>query len=300
MGGGPSKIIEKNIINMKNYPKITVVTPSFNQGEFLEETIHSIIDQGYPNLEYIICDGGSSDNSIDIIKKYGDSITWWCSERDKGQTDAINKGMHRATGDIVGWINSDDVLFPNSLYLIAEFYNNHKKCEFINGMVAQINRDGTIKRFVHTIMSKFFMKHGCYNICQQGMFWKRSLFDKLGYLDDTFHAKMDVEWLIRNYEANTVVMSLNKPLGAIRVYNETKTAMGGYIWERDAAEIRKKYCGKYSPVRSGFIWYTFILCKFLKGCYLKNWLMCLKYKGKYYWKINKLVQRVKVPREPVN
>ena len=84
-----------------NYPKITIITPSFNQGEFIERTILSILNQDYPNLEYIICDGGSSDKTVDIIKKYEQNITWWCSEKDRGQTHAINKGMRRATGEIV-------------------------------------------------------------------------------------------------------------------------------------------------------------------------------------------------------
>ena len=271
---------------MNKYPKISIVTPSFNQGEFLEETILSIINQGYPNLEYIICDGGSTDNSVNIIRKYEDRITWWCSEKDKGQTDAINKGMRRATGDIVGWINSDDVMFDNSLFFIADFFMKHPQCEFANGIVADIDREGRVKKFTHIIMSKFFMKHGCYNICQQGMFWKRFLFEKLGYLDDTFHAKMDVEWLIRNYEANTKVMLLNKPVAAIRVYGETKTAIGGDIWKNDAEKIRLRYNGKYSPNRKNIYGIFFYLYKALRGCYFRNWLLDRRYKRKNYNDVN--------------
>lgn len=267
---------------MKKYPKITVVTPSYNQGEFLEDTILSIIDQGYPNLEYIICDGGSTDNSVDIIKKYEGRITWWCSEKDKGQTDAINKGMRRASGDIVGWINSDDVMFKNSLFVIAEFFMGHPECEFANGVVASINRRGILTKFTHLIMSKFFMKHGCYNLCQQGMFWRRELFERIGYLDETFHAKMDVEWLIRNYESGTNVRLLNKPLAAIRVYGETKTALGGSIWERDADEISRRYNGKYVPNHRSLYGLAFFTYKALRGCYLQNWLWGLKYNGNSY------------------
>lgn len=265
---------------MNDYPKITVVTPSFNQGEFLEETILSITGQGYPYLEYIVCDGGSSDNSVDIIKKYENRISWWCSEKDNGQTDAINKGMRRATGDIVGWINSDDVMLPNSLFVIADFYRKHPECEFANGVVVNIARDGTVLKFTHLIMSKFFMKHGSYNICQQGMFWKRSLFSKLGYLDESFHAKMDVEWLIRNYEANTNVKLLNKPLAAIRVYGETKTAMGGDIWKNDAKKIKERYHGLYSPNNHSAYTLLYYLTKAIRGCYLRNWIWGMHYKGK--------------------
>lgn len=270
---------------MKKYPKISVVTPSYNQGAFLEETIISILNQNYPNLEYIICDGGSMDNSVKIIKKYEDRISWWCSEKDKGQTDAINKGMRRATGDIVGWINSDDVMFANSLYVIAQFYTDHPDCEFANGIVAGINRDGIIQKFTHIVMSKFFMKQGSYNICQPGMFWKRSLFEKVGYLDDSFHAKMDVEWLIRNYEANTNVMLLNKPIAAIRVYSETKTAMGGDIWKIDAQEINNRYNGFYNPEKHGVYRLLFYLYKFCRGCYIRNMIWEKKYKGRGYWNV---------------
>lgn len=274
---------------MNQYPKITVVTPSYNQGEFIERTIVSILGQNYPNLEYIICDGGSTDNTIDIIKKYEDKLTWWCSEKDKGQSDAINKGMKRATGEICCWINSDDALLPGALNYVGQYFRNHPQVDFLSGLTVEIDKEDKIIRFIYRLMNKYFFSHGCYNFSQQGMFWRRKLFDEIGYLNDTFHAKMDVEWMIRNYENNTKIKIISVNLGAIRIYNETKTAMGGYIWERDAAEIRKKYGGKYSPVRSGFIWYMYILCKFLKGCYLKNWLMSIKYKGKYYWEISKLV-----------
>lgn len=270
---------------MKHYPKITIVTPSYNQGEFLEDTIISIITQGYPNLEYFVCDGGSTDNSVEIIKKYEDKIAWWCSERDNGQTDAINKGMKKATGDIVGWINSDDVMLQKSLFVIADFFENNKKCEFANGAICEIDRVGNVIRFKHLIMSKFFMKHGSYSLCQQGMFWKRYLFEKIGYLDETFHAKMDVEWLIRNYEADTAVMLVDKPLGAIRVYDETKTAKGGDIWKNDAEKIHKRYNGMYVPRKYSIFRILFYMWKLLRGCYLKNRIWRNRYKQKNYKEI---------------
>src|SRR3990172_6693239 len=110
-----------------NYPKISIVTPSFNQDQYLEETILSVINQNYPDLEYIIIDGGSTDNSIDIIKKYEKHLTFWVSEKDKGQCDAINKGLKKCTGDIFNWLNSDDHYFPGTLQKVAESFSQPGK-----------------------------------------------------------------------------------------------------------------------------------------------------------------------------
>ena len=151
------------------YPKITVVTPSYNQGQFIEATIQSVIGQQYPNLEYIVCDGGSTDETVEILKKYTDKITGWCSEKDQGQSDAINKGMRRATGDIVCWINSDDVLLPGTLHTVAKFYHDHPDTDFANGYTVEIDKEGKIINFTHIVMNHFFFRHGCYNISQRGM-----------------------------------------------------------------------------------------------------------------------------------
>ena len=105
---------------MEEHLKISIITPSYNQGEYIEKTIKSILDQGYPNLEYIIMDGGSNDETVEIIKKYEDKITFWQSEPDKGQTDAINKGFEKCTGDIVTWLCSDDYYEPNVLFEIEK------------------------------------------------------------------------------------------------------------------------------------------------------------------------------------
>ena len=110
-----------------NYPKISVITPSYNQGQYIEETILSVLNQNYPNLEYIIMDGGSTDNTVEVIMKYADKITFWVSEKDKGQADAINRGFKKATGDILCWLNSDDYYFSETLKYVAENLDINKK-----------------------------------------------------------------------------------------------------------------------------------------------------------------------------
>ena len=121
----------------KTYPKISVITPSYNQGIYIEETIQSVLNQNYPNLEYIIIDGGSSDSTVEVIKKYESKIDFWVSEKDKGQADAINRGFAKATGDILCWLNSDDYFFPDTLKYVASQLNIEKK-EILFGEVDHI------------------------------------------------------------------------------------------------------------------------------------------------------------------
>ena len=120
---------------MQTFPRISIVTPSFNQGQFLEQTIRSVLSQGYPNLEYIIIDGGSTDGSVEIIKRYEKQIFFWCSEKDKGHYDAINKGFSRSTGDILAWINSDDIYFPWTLMTVATMMSSVPEVQWLSSLM---------------------------------------------------------------------------------------------------------------------------------------------------------------------
>jgi glycosyltransferase involved in cell wall biosynthesis len=129
--------------NGKPWPKISIVTPSYNQGKYIEETIRSVIMQGYPNLEYIVIDGGSTDNTVEIIKKYQNNISYWVSEKDKGQTHAINKGFEKATGDIVAYLNSDDVYMPYSFSVVADIMTRWD-ISWLAGVRSHLNPSGSI------------------------------------------------------------------------------------------------------------------------------------------------------------
>jgi glycosyltransferase involved in cell wall biosynthesis len=268
-----------------NNLKISVITPSYNQGQFLERTILSIINQNYPNVEHIIIDGGSTDNSVEIIKKYETRIAYWVSEKDKGQTDAINKGMRKATGDIVCWINSDDILLSGALQVVARYFNRHPDIEFLNGLTVHIDKDDKILRIGHILNSKWFHKRGMYNISQQGMFWKKCIFEKVGELDETFHYSMDVEWIVRLYENKIRMARINKPLGAIRMHEFTKTttlANSNNLWRGDHKKIGEKYNGKYTILnRKKILIYLYGVIKLIKGMYLQDWLFYKKYFNKH-------------------
>ncbi|GAG62509.1 unnamed protein product [marine sediment metagenome] len=145
---------EKALLNKElSWPRISVITPSYNQGRFLEKTILSVLNQNYPNLEYIIIDGGSTDESINIIKKYENYIDYWVSEKDRGQADALNKGFKKATGDIIGWQNSDDIYLPSVFLKIAELFKQNPKIDIIYGNRFDIDEDNNI--IGESIFTKF-------------------------------------------------------------------------------------------------------------------------------------------------
>ncbi|MET0463960.1 MAG: glycosyltransferase family 2 protein [Chitinophagaceae bacterium] len=179
-------------------PKITIITPSFNQGQYIEDTILSIIEQNYPNLEYIIIDGGSTDETVSVIEKYSDRISYWVSEKDKGQSDAINKGFRMATGDIINWINSDDQLMPGSLHAIAAYFNKHKDVILVHGRIAYFGEgisSFTSKNLPAGDLEKRYVAHIC--MPQPASFYRRQLLNEQGLLDETLHFSMDTDLFVR-------------------------------------------------------------------------------------------------------
>ena len=185
-------------LKSKMLPKISIITPTFNQGQFIEQTIKSVLDQGYPNLEYIIIDGSSTDNTVDIIKKYEDQLSYWISEPDKGQSDAINKGLRIANGEIINWLNSDDYYEPNSLFEIAKAFED----ESINCVCARSNifEDGGKILYQSKgtdIYSNVAKTIGWARIDQPETFFRKSAIDKMGDVSSSLHYIMDKEWWIR-------------------------------------------------------------------------------------------------------
>lgn len=175
-------------------PLVSIVTPSFNQARYLEATIQSVLSQDYPRIQYIIVDGGSNDGTVDIIKKYESKLSWWVSEEDQGQTDAINKGFAQARGEILAWINSDDTYEPGAVSAAVRYLREHPEVGMVYGDCNFINEDGrVIGKFGSAQTSYRLLRRGYAHIPQQTMFFRADLWRKVGPLDPTFYFAMDYD-----------------------------------------------------------------------------------------------------------
>lgn len=184
----------------QNSIRITIVTPSYNQAKFLEETICSVLSQDYPNLEYIVIDGGSSDNSVDIIRKYKSQVAYWVSEPDLGQTHAINKGLERATGDLIAWLNSDDTFVPDALVKVVDFFQQNPHVDIVFGDTLFTKADGTpIKRTDPQDVFDYtgFVINWKNCITQPSAFIRRSVVEAIGLLDPHYYFFMDWDYWLR-------------------------------------------------------------------------------------------------------
>lgn len=183
---------------MNTLPLVSIVTPSFNQARYLEATIRSVLEQDYPNLEYLIADGGSSDGSVEIIKKYTDRLAWWVSEKDKGQTDAINKGFARARGEILAWINSDDTYEPGAVSAAVKYFQDHPEAGLVYGDANFIDEEGrVIGRFAARQTDYRRLRRGYVHIPQQAAFFRADLWREVGPLDPSFYFAMDYDLWVR-------------------------------------------------------------------------------------------------------
>lgn len=212
-----------------NFPCISVVTPSYNQGKFLEQTIRSVLDQSYPNLEYIIIDGGSTDDSIEIIRKYEDRLDYWISEADHGQSHALNKGFSKATGDIFCWINSDDLLASGSLKRVAESFVQNPDTFWVTGACEIIDGDGVVKNEISVetnLPLSLWLTHMKYNraaILQPSTFWSRHAWQSIGSLREDLHYAFDFEFFYRMRSRFGAPLQLDTCLSKFRLHGDSKS-----------------------------------------------------------------------------
>lgn len=244
-------------------PRISIVTPSFNQAKFVGETIESVLSQeGDFEIDYVVRDGGSTDGSVEIIRRYADRVAagqWpsrcrgvamsWISERDGGQTAAINSGLAQATGDVFSYINSDDLYFPGAFQQVIDAFGKEPAADFVYGDGDVIDAEGRTqwewlsRPYSHAVMTSY---HWLWNdftnyILQQGTFWRRRVRDRIGDFDPTFHFAMDAEYWIRAGDAGLRLRHLPRKLGKFRMIEGTKSLSGPTVFWEDQLEIFRRY-----------------------------------------------------------
>ncbi len=225
------------------HPKVSIITPSYNQGNFIGATIESVLAQTYPNIEYILIDGGSTDDTMAVVEQYRDRIDIVVHERDRGQSDAINKGFRLATGDLVGWINSDDLLYPDCVERIVELYKNHPDGTiFYSASSDWIDADGQITgtRYL-PIPDRDFLLNRCADIVQQGSFYTTQYVREVGYVDETIHYCMDLDLWLRLSTKGPIYQTNGPALAAFRRWEATKTSTGGRHFQDDIRRVLRRH-----------------------------------------------------------
>jgi glycosyltransferase involved in cell wall biosynthesis/SAM-dependent methyltransferase len=249
------------------WPKISIVTPSYNQGEFIERTVRSVLLQRYPDLEYIVMDGGSTDDTVERLQPYKDQFSYFVSERDEGQADAIAKGFARSSGEIMAYLNSDDLLAPDALHFVARFFQENPDIDWIYSHRCTVDeRDQVIWYWILPPHQSFLMRRWDY-IPQETCFWRRSLFEKTGNIDRSYKFAMDYDLFVR-FMNDGHGRRLNRFLGAFRDHNTSKTKqLLATTGAREMLRVRLKFRIR-AAITDG-----------LFGLLIGNWV---QYAGRYF------------------
>ena len=231
-------------------PRITVVTPSYNQAQFIDHTLRSVINQEYPDLEYIVIDGASTDGSVDVIRRNASHLAYWVSEPDQGQTDALIKGFSRATGDILCYLNSDDLFEPGTLREVAMFFLENREAQAVYGDSVFIDVAGRpIKPKKEHPFNRFIWLYDYDFIPQPSTFWRRSIYEKVGGLDPAFELAMDADLFIRFAEVSPI-RHVRRTWSRMRLYPEQKNQRFRARSNQEDLIIRRRYGVKNEPAWS--------------------------------------------------
>lgn len=270
-----------------NYPQISIVTPSYNQAAYLEQTIESVLSQCYPNLEYIVMDGGSTDGSVEIIKKYAERLTYWASGPDKGQADAIYRGFKIATGEILGWVNSDDLLLPGCLEKVGRYFASHPKEEWLVGGTIPIDRAGRYlyNRIGHpscNLGARVTFHHLLFFGCpfnQPASFWRKDIFFLIGGFERSLQFCFDYDLYFRLARRRQSA-NVKEFFACFRIHPASKSSTIRHICQAENELLWRKY-GRYQKSA----WYRkiaaqwHIQCNFIRSriIQIKLLLGLLKY-----------------------
>ncbi len=224
---------------MQSEPLISVVTPSYNQAPYLEQTIRSVLDQDYPHVEYMVIDGGSTDGSVDIIRRYADRLAYWVSESDRGQADAINKGWARCTGDVVSFLNSDDCLLPGALHTIAATFTANPEAGIVYGQAQWVTADGVPVQRTNVNVDAQGLLDSFVGLPQPAAFVRRTILAKIGLLDASFHFALDGEFFFRAL-GNFPPVHLTQVLACMRLHDTSKSVSAGTGFAPEVMRIAQK------------------------------------------------------------
>lgn len=236
-------------------PLVSIVTPSYNQARYLEATIRSVLDQDYPRIEYIVVDGGSTDGSVEVLEKYAPRLAWWVSEKDGGQTDAVNKGFARARGEILAWINSDDTYEPGAVAAAVSFLRDRSEVGLVYGDANYIDEAGrVIGRFPAAQTDYRRLRRGYVHVPQQAAFFRADLWRQVGPLDPSFYFAMDYDLWVRIAARAPLQYLPGQTWANFRLHGDSKTLASG---DRCWPEMLKVH------FRDGGSWFSVLAAKYL-------------------------------------
>ncbi len=243
------------MLSNRQLPRISIVTPCFNHAQYVEATIQSVLSQGYPHLEYIIIDGGSTDGSTEIIRKYEQHLAYWVSEKDRGQTHAINKGMARATGDVRAYLNSDDIYLPGALHQVGEYFSAHPETDLLHGRCKIMQEDGRITGEQFATITRYEQILDLWNVWWKGqqfvqpeVFWSKRTASQVGSFNEALFFVMDYDYWMRALRVGIKVTSLDFPVAAFRVQPAQKSRLKTQIADEQRQVIKPMLWERPSPL----------------------------------------------------